>query len=60
MKRISVALRPDELAEGTETFRLELTQPRGAVIADGIGVATILDDDGVAAGRILAPSDRVL
>ncbi|SFK40113.1 cellulase family glycosylhydrolase [Falsiroseomonas stagni] len=60
VKRIAVALRPDEAGEGTETFELELSQARGATIGDGIGVATILDDDaGVAAAR-LAASDWAL
>ncbi|WP_203073610.1 Calx-beta domain-containing protein [Falsiroseomonas ponticola] len=59
-KRIAVALRPDEQGERTETFRLELTQPQGAAIGDGVGVATILDDDGGLAAARAAASDWLL
>ena len=35
----------DSLAESTETFTLNLSNPSGATIADGQGVGTIHDDD---------------
>jgi chitinase len=44
-RTVEVALLRDDLAEAEESFRLELTGAEGAAIADGIGVARILDDD---------------
>ncbi|NKE45875.1 cellulase family glycosylhydrolase [Roseomonas frigidaquae] len=46
-KTVAITLRPDEVAEGTEWFRLALTSPDGATIADGNGIARITDDDWV-------------
>ena len=45
---ISVSIVDDDLAEGTETFTITLTDPVNAVIAEGAGTATgyILDDEG--------------
>ena len=42
---VKVWVNADAVAEGDETFALELSSPSGAVIADGLGSATILDDD---------------
>jgi Calx-beta domain len=42
---VSVTIVGDALDEADETFFLELTGASGAAIADGEGVATILDDD---------------
>ncbi|MFO0121190.1 MAG: Ig-like domain-containing protein, partial [Inhella sp.] len=43
---VTVALTDDNLAEGSETFRLVLTSPTNATIAQGTGTATVLDNDG--------------
>ncbi len=43
---VTVSVRGDELVEGNETFNLILSVQGGsAILADGIGVATILNDD---------------
>ncbi|HEX2031687.1 MAG TPA: Calx-beta domain-containing protein [Actinomycetota bacterium] len=44
-KTVTVAVRGDSLAEGDETFFVNLSNPTNATIADGQGVGTILDDD---------------
>ncbi len=44
-KTVFVPVLNDALAEPTETFTLNLSNATGAVIIDGQGVATILDDD---------------
>lgn len=43
---VVVAVQRDELDEDDETFTLELSGPGNATLADGSGLATILDDDG--------------
>jgi hypothetical protein len=43
---LAVPVRGDTLAEGNETFSVNLSSPINATIADGTGVGTILDDDG--------------
>lgn len=43
---ILVGVKGDKRDEPDETLLVELSKPVGAVIADGIGVGTILDDDG--------------
>jgi hypothetical protein len=42
---VSVPLRDDTVAEGTETFALTLSAPVNATIVDGQGVANIVDND---------------
>jgi hypothetical protein len=42
---LDVYVRGDSLAEGTEQFFLNLSNPVNATIADGQGVCTIIDDD---------------
>jgi len=42
---VNIALIKDQITEGTETFGLKLTGPRGATIADDTAVVTILDTD---------------
>ena len=42
---VSVALVTDAVSEPDETFSLNLSSPTNATIADGTGVATIVDDD---------------
>ena len=44
-KTISIAITPDILVEGNEQFSVVLSNPHSATIADGTGVATIVDDD---------------
>ena len=44
-KRISVVTLQDELAEPDERFKVELTDPTNATLADGVGYGTIEDDD---------------
>ena len=43
---VQIRLLGDRNREGDETFTLELSGPVGAVIADGVGIVTIMDDDG--------------
>ena len=42
---ITVLVNGDRLAEPTETFFVNLSDPTNAFIADGQGVGTILDDE---------------
>jgi hypothetical protein len=49
-KQVVVAVRGDTTVEGDERFRLNLSSPVGARIADSQGLATIVNDD-----RPLAP-----
>ena len=53
---ISVFINDDDLAEGTETFTITLTDPVNAVIAEGAGTATgtIHDDDGAPRASLAA------
>ncbi len=44
-KQITITTCGDTLDEADETFTVNLTSPGGATIADGQGVATIVDDD---------------
>jgi chitinase len=44
-KTIQVAVLGDTLVEGTETFRVKLTAPTGATIADQMAAARITNDD---------------
>jgi hypothetical protein len=46
-KTVAVPLVADTTSETTETFTLSISGASGATIADGAGVATILDDDGM-------------
>src|SRR5207248_1466577 len=43
---INVTVEPDSLDEDNETFTVELSQPRNAVIDKGTATGTITDDDG--------------
>jgi hypothetical protein len=42
---VSVPVEPDAVDENDETFTVELSQPRNAVIDDGTAAGTITDDD---------------
>jgi|GEM_PF-3961754 len=44
-KSVEVTVAGDTLDEPNETFRLVLSNPTNAVLADGSGTATIIDDD---------------
>jgi len=44
-KTISVSVTGDRTPEPDETFGIELTNPNGIAIADGVAVVTILNDD---------------
>jgi len=44
-KTVQVAVQGDTQVEGDESFRLVLSNPAGATIADGEGLGTIVDDD---------------
>jgi hypothetical protein len=47
LRTLNVPIKGDMLAEGDEVFYLDLSHPTNAVIDDGQGQATILDDDAV-------------
>ncbi len=54
-KVIAVPVKPDQAAEPTETFQVQLATPTGAdgaTLADGTGAGAILDDDGSAANQL--------
>ena len=51
-KKIVVPTIDDPVAEGDETFFVQLSNPTGATLTDAQGVATIDDDDGASAIRI--------
>lgn len=44
-KTVAITNKGDTVVEPNEAFRLALSDPVGAVIADGTGVVTIIDDD---------------
>jgi hypothetical protein len=43
---VGVAIESDGVGESTETFKLSLSKPVDAIIADATGIGTIVDDDG--------------
>ncbi|NQW03003.1 MAG: hypothetical protein HQ485_03150, partial [Acidobacteria bacterium] len=45
--QIAITINGDTTAESNETFTVNLSNPTGAVIADGQGVGTIIDQDSV-------------
>jgi Calx-beta domain len=45
-KTVTVTVRGDKKAEADETFFVNLSSAQGALVADGQGVGTILNDDG--------------
>ena len=49
---IAVSTLTDEIADGAERFTLELSDPVGATVADGIGVGTITDDHTARIGTV--------
>jgi hypothetical protein len=51
-KSISVDVVGDDVLESNESFTVELSSPVGAVIADGSGLGTILDDDGAVTASV--------
>ena len=50
----TVATTEDVLAEGNETFLVELTEPVGAIIGDAQATGTITDDDAAPSGITLS------
>ncbi len=57
-RRIVVKVIGDALHEADETFRLHLSNPKRARIADGVGRGTILDDDDLGgAGPVFSIGD---
>lgn len=42
---VSVTILGDAVTEGDETFSLQLSQPSNAIITDGTGLGTIINDD---------------
>ena len=56
-KMVHVDIKGDVLAEGNETFKINLSSPTGATIADGTAIGTIIDDDGAAALPALSIAD---
>ena len=42
---VHVDIKGDVLAEGNETFTVNLSNPAGATIADGTAIGTIVNDD---------------
>ena len=45
LKPITVTIKGDTMAEATETFFVNLTNPTNAILSQGTGVASILNDD---------------
>ncbi|HEX2700143.1 MAG TPA: Calx-beta domain-containing protein [Acidimicrobiales bacterium] len=46
-KKIKIWVLSDTNPEPTETFKIKLSSPYGASILDGVGIGTVLDEDGV-------------
>lgn len=44
-RTVSVSITPDAVVEPNETFTLNLSNPLNAVIAKGVGIGTIVNDD---------------
>ncbi|WP_294771918.1 retention module-containing protein, partial [uncultured Rhodoferax sp.] len=55
---ITVNITNDSVFEGPETFNINLSNPVGAVIVDGTGVGTIVDDGRTLPGGGTANDDR--
>ena len=58
-KTLTVILRNDTIAEPAETFMVNLSNPVGAVITDGQGVATLNDNDVAGIIQFSAPTYTV-
>ncbi|WP_425066857.1 Calx-beta domain-containing protein [Reyranella sp.] len=56
-KTVHVDIKGDVLAEANETFKVKLSNPDGATIADGTAIGTIIDDDGAPALPALSIAD---
>jgi len=63
-KEITVAVRGDTKTEPDEWFVVNLSEPTGATIADGQGVAAIAEDDTrvgrLLSGEVMFPGQRIL
>lgn len=53
-KAIAVSVRGDSLAEADETFRFSLMNALGATIRQATATGTIVNDDGIAASRLMS------
>jgi serralysin len=56
-RKVAITVQSDAVNEFDETFFLRLSNPRNVIIADGEGMATILDDDPL---PVLSASDVVV
>ncbi len=55
-KTVTVVVKGDVVAEGNETFTVNLSNVNGASIADGVGLGTIIDDDQAALVLTITPA----
>jgi len=55
-RSVTVTIVGDQTAEPSETFRVDLTEPRNATLADGQSVVTVLDDDTLTKAEITSPA----
>ena len=58
-KNVAVPIFSDELSESDETFTINLSNPNNAIITDGQGIGTIIDDDAPLLATE-APSQRAI
>ena len=56
-KTVSIAIKGDTAREANETFTLALSRPTNALIADGVGIGTITNDDGAASPSVTSDFD---
>ena len=54
-RKVTVTIVGDQTAEPSESFRVDLSEPRNATLADGQAVVTIADDDTLAKAEITSP-----
>ena len=54
-RKVTVTIVGDETAEPSESFRVDLSEPRNAALADGEAVVTIVDEDTMAKAEITSP-----
>jgi photosystem II stability/assembly factor-like uncharacterized protein len=54
-RKVTVTIVGDQVAEPSEGFPVDLSEPRNATLADGEAVVTIADDDTLAKAEITSP-----